>query len=208
MKDLELIATSIPVVPRDLHVTPKDLHVIPRDLHATSSVIKPLPWLPSAGFEAKMNVDGGLSRSGNQGASAVVCRKKEGQYLGASALVFDGPIDLASLEAHACNEVLALASDLNMSSVCVTSDCAEVVANIGTAAPCHYATILRKINHRRGSFSALNFVHEKRKHNEEAHVLAKAASSLLSRRHLSLASLTHIVLFSHEHYCLIKGTNC
>jgi hypothetical protein len=45
----------------------------------------------------------------NFGAVAVVCRSREGEYLGASALVVQGIADPGILEALACREALALA---------------------------------------------------------------------------------------------------
>ena len=50
-----------------------------------------------------------LCRQENRGAATVVYRNKNGLFLGASAVVFEGLVDPASLEAH---EPLALASDL------------------------------------------------------------------------------------------------
>jgi ribonuclease HI len=84
----------------------------------------------------KINVDGGLSRNGARGAAAAICRDKRGQFVGASVVVFDGLVDPATLEAQACNEAMSLAIDLHLDSVCVASDCVEVVANIETGAPC------------------------------------------------------------------------
>lgn len=63
----------------------------------------------------KINVDGGLSRDGSRGAAAAVCRDAAGMFLGASVVVVKGMTDPACLEAAACNEALALASDLNVS---------------------------------------------------------------------------------------------
>ena len=68
-------------------------------------------WLPPAETEVKINVDGGLSRSGNKGAAAAIYRDCNGTFLGASAVVFDGLSDPASLEAWACNEALSLGQD-------------------------------------------------------------------------------------------------
>ena len=90
-------------------------------------------------FRLKFNVDGGISRHGHVGAAAVICRDKEGLFLGASALVFDGLNDAAALEAHACNEALALATDLNLTRLLIASDCLEVVNRIETASATHYS---------------------------------------------------------------------
>jgi hypothetical protein len=55
--------------------------------------------------DMKLNVDVGQSRHGGKGATTVVCRDASGKFVGASATVFDGLADLASLEAHGCNEL-------------------------------------------------------------------------------------------------------
>ena len=92
-----------------------------------------------------LNVDGGLSRDGTRGAAAAVCRDQNGSFLGASAVVFEGLVDPPTLDAHACKQALSLADDLYVDSLCIASDCAEVVASINTGVPSCYVTILREI---------------------------------------------------------------
>ena len=101
---------------RDLHAKPKDLHVTAGNsrTRATSP-----GWLPPTDAKAKLNIDGGVSRSGRRGAAAVVCRDRAGAFLGASARVFEGLTDPPSLEAQSCNEALALAMDLNLNYICL-----------------------------------------------------------------------------------------
>lgn len=112
---------------------------------AVSPVLRAAPrWIPPVNELAKLNVDGGLSRQGNRGAAAVVCRDHTGRYLGASAVVFDGLVDPVSLEAHACNEALALAADLHIHRLMVASDCLEVVKNIKKGAASVYAPKMLK----------------------------------------------------------------
>lgn len=60
------------------------------------------------GEAAKIDSDGGLSRHCNMGAEVTASREEEGRFVGASAVVFDGLVDRASMEAHGCNEALAL----------------------------------------------------------------------------------------------------
>ena len=60
-------------------------------------------------------------------------------------MVFDGLIEPASLEAHACSEALALARDLNLQNLVIASDCLEVISNINNKASPVYAPILREI---------------------------------------------------------------
>jgi len=122
-----------------------------------------------------------------------VCRDKHGKYLGASAVIFEGLLDPAILEARACSEALALALDLHVRSVCVASDCQEVVARIADDSPCRFFPILQDIKHQRRSFSDVDFIYESRRHNGEAHALAKAAASLPPGRHVWLAILPEII---------------
>jgi hypothetical protein len=53
-----------------------------------------------------------------QGAIAVVCRRQDGHYLGASAMVLAG---------HAWREALALAEDLHVNKITIANDCLRVV---------------------------------------------------------------------------------
>ena len=61
-----------------------------------------------------MNVDAGFSKVGDRAASAVICRDKGGNYLGASTIIYEGRLDPTTLEAQACSEALSLASDLQV----------------------------------------------------------------------------------------------
>ncbi|PNT74245.1 hypothetical protein BRADI_1g11066v3 [Brachypodium distachyon] len=63
----------------------------------------------------KFNVDGGVAKTQNKGASAVVCRDLQ---------------DPPTLEALACCEALALPKDLNADKLYIASDAAEVVKGI------------------------------------------------------------------------------
>ena len=138
-------------------------------------------------------MDGGISRHGHVGAAAVICRDKEGLFLGASPLVFDGLNDAVALEAHACNEALALAMDLQLTDLLIASDCLEVVNSIGTSSATHYSPVLHEITARRRDFNHVKFKFEHRENNFEAHALAKAASSLPVGRHIWLGTVPDII---------------
>ena len=148
---------------------------------------------PDDGACVKINVDGAISRRGTTGAAAAVCRDRFGNYLGASAIVLDGLVDAPSLEAHACNEALVLAMDLNVSHAIIASDCMQVVTDIKRGASASYAFLLSEINERRNDFVKISFCFERRESNFEAHALAKAASSLPSDRHMWLGILPDII---------------
>ena len=122
-----------------------------------------------------------------------MCRDRNGNYLGASAIIVEGLLDPVILEAQACSEALALATDLQVQSICVATDCCEVVTRIKDDSPCKFFPILQDIKHQRRVFRAVEFIHESRKHNGEAHALAKAAASLPPGRHVWLTSVPDII---------------
>ena len=74
-----------------------------------------------------------MARSRHGGAAAAICRDRDGQYLGSSAVVFQGITDPMMLETYACREALALAEDLATMNICVASDCQEVVYDMAPA---------------------------------------------------------------------------
>ena len=110
----------------------------------------------------------------------------DGSYLGASAICFEGVSDPASLEALACREALALASDLMQTQVVVASDCKEVVSNISEGNGGTHAHIIREIKQMESEFQSCSFIFERRTTNIEAHSLAKYALSLSIGRHVWL----------------------
>ena len=77
---MKLLRSPTHASSKDLHVTPRGMHVTPRDLSARSRVHAGQPvqlaWLPPESHDVKINADGGFSKIGDRGASAVVCRDK------------------------------------------------------------------------------------------------------------------------------------
>ena len=143
-------------------------------------------WIPPPPGSHKINVDGALSRNRRVGVAAAICRDSNGNYLGASAVVYGGVRDPMILETYACREALALAEDLHEQNIKVASDCQGVVQDIneGTAGP--NAAVIHEIIDRRASFSSCSFVFERRNNNFEAHNLAKFACNLDIGRHIWL----------------------
>lgn len=97
-------------------------------------------WTPPSRF-TKLKVDWVLSRSSNIGFFGVVCRDSEGTYLGASNINCQDVIEPATLEAFVCCEALALAKDLSLSNIVVTSDYKKVIQDINQAARGKHASI-------------------------------------------------------------------
>lgn len=65
--------------------------------------------------------------------------------------------DSSTLEALGCNEALSLAADCKVTSICVGSDCLEVVRNIKEMPKSKYYAILKEIDVRRRSFANVVF---------------------------------------------------
>ena len=101
-------------------------------------------------------------------------------------MVFAGISDPATLECMAIREALALADDLNVSTIQVASDSKVVVEDIRDNNPTAYGAIIHEIIEHRSNFLLCNFCHEFRSSNIEAHKLAKHALSLPAGRHVWL----------------------
>lgn len=105
---------------------------------------QPTSWLHPLMGVVKIRVDGVVARSVREGSSPAICRDSEGNYLGASALKL--LVDLATMEAIACWEALALAAGLSTTDVLIATDCKQLVENIKTGTEgLHMASSLRKL---------------------------------------------------------------
>lgn len=74
-------------------------------------------WIPPPTDVHKMNTDAAVSTSNSRGVVGVICRDDQGVFVGASAVVFEGITDPEILEALACSEALALATDLHLTKI-------------------------------------------------------------------------------------------
>ena len=153
-------------------------------------------WIPPSPGETKLNADGAVAKSSNIGAVGVICRNAEGQFLGASALVFKGVTKPATLEAYACREALALAEDMVVTKVRIASDCLRVINDLKSQVRRgEYCMILNDIHETKSSFLSCEFVHEQRASNSEAHNLARMATTLDIGRHVWLnGPLDHLCI--------------
>ena len=113
--------------------------------------------------------------TGRAAAAAAVARDGTGAFQGASVLITQGVTDPESMEAIACREGLALASDLAIRKVRIASDNINVVKNIRGDSKGIYGHIVQEIKARAGSFASSEFVHEGRASNEDAHKLARSS---------------------------------
>jgi hypothetical protein len=60
----------------------------------------------------EINVDSALSKNVSMASVAAIARDEDGRFMGASALVLRGIVDLEVMESIACREGMALAADL------------------------------------------------------------------------------------------------
>lgn len=115
-----------------------------------------------------------------------MCRDASGLYLGSSAIRIRGITDPPTLEALACREALALATNLALSHVIIASDCQGVVKDIHKQEGGMYASIVKEIVETARTIDDCNFIFEGRVTNLEAHSLAKHAFGLDFGRHVWL----------------------
>ena len=71
-----------------------------------------------------------MAKSSNRGAIGAICRSDHGIFLGASAVIFDGIMNPATLEALACGKDLVWGEDLLESDVQLVTDCLRVVRDL------------------------------------------------------------------------------
>jgi hypothetical protein len=106
--------------------------------------------------------------------------------MGSSAVVFKGVSDPPTLEALACREALALATDVALNRLVIASDCKQVVSDIAAGTGGQYAAIVQEINIQRLDFQEVSYIFKGRSSNKEAHSLARFALFLDQGRHLWL----------------------
>lgn len=170
LADLEMIAC--PDVPRH---SQRDAYEYPR-------------WIALPSEFAKINGDAVVSKNTSSRAVVVVARDINGTHLGASTLLFEGLDDPETLEALACREALALASDLSLRKMILARDCVTVMKNLRSKGkgPCGH--IEMKIEERAKSIEEVCFAHENTASNTKSHNLTRYVLSLPAGRHLSCNS--------------------
>ena len=169
----------------------------------TARQVKPTSgsrWIPPPEGVSKVNVDAATSKNSSISAIAAVARRADGLFLGASTVVMNGLTDPETLEALACREGLALAADLNLLKVRLASDCSNVIRNLSGTGMCTYGHIITETKARAASFLGVEFVHEGRSTNIDAHCLARSSVSAPVGRHVWFNSppegvaVTHVII--------------
>ncbi|CAN6318053.1 unnamed protein product [Urochloa humidicola] len=130
-------------------------------------------WIPPPPGFVKINVDAALAKNSTKVSMAAIARNEAGNFMGASALVVEGISDPEMAEAMACREGMALASDLVLQKFKLATDCLNIIRNLHGTAMGAYGHVVREIKARAADFNDVNFVHEGREANADAHRLAK-----------------------------------
>jgi predicted transposase YbfD/YdcC len=112
--------------------------------------------------------------------------------------VFQGRNEPETLEAMACREALALASDLVITKLVITSDCLNVVKSFKEGTRGCYAHVILEIKARSREFESVVLVHENRKNNKEAHTLARSSLYNEVGRHVWLVAPPEGVCIPHN----------
>jgi hypothetical protein len=191
------------MIHEDLHLSPMAMHAFVesflRDLELSAPKVKEGPrrqaagrsrqWIPPLGGASKINVDGAVAKSRRLGAASAVCRSPNDTFLGAAATVYDGVCDPGCLEALACHEGVALAYDLNLQAAMIGANCLEVAQGLQDKNLGRFSSILQEIRDAATRRGGTRFRHEGRASNDEAHRLAKMATTLPAGRHVWLGTL-------------------
>jgi ribonuclease HI len=123
-------------------------------------------------------VDTIVAREGANGVVGAICRDDHEKFVVVSVRVIPRITEPEALEAIACSEALTLAEDIGIDKMNVVSDCLNVIRNIDEMSRCPYMMFLQEIHEKTKAFDCVQFVHEGRECNREAHVLAKYACTL------------------------------
>jgi ribonuclease HI len=129
-------------------------------------------------------VDAATSKNSTIAAVAAVVRGEDGGFLGASSVVFNGVTDPETLEVMACREGLAVVADLLLQHLHIASDCINEVRSISGLGKGAYGHIVQEINSRKEAFHSVEFTHEGRTANIDAHNLARSSIYLHLGRHV------------------------
>jgi hypothetical protein len=124
-----------------------------------------------------------------RGIGIAICRDETGAFVGGSVLAVPRICNPATLEAVACQEGLALAVDLNLRKLQVSSDCLEVIKS-HVLTNSSYFSILREIDMRRLAFENVSFSHDSRCSNTHAHNLVRFFVYLEHERPFVVARIT------------------
>ena len=96
----------------------------------------------------------------------------------------EGLTDPETLEALACREGLALAVDLNLQRIYIASDCLNIIRSIEGEGKGLYGHVVQELKATTTGFQLVQFVHEARSSNVDAHCLARGSLDRDLGRHV------------------------
>jgi ribonuclease HI len=141
-------------------------------------------WLAPPEGLMKLNVDAAVSKNSATASVAAVARNSRGAFLGASVVVMEDINVPETLEAMAAREGMALAADLGLRSFRLASDNVGVIRSIHSEGFGCYGHVVREIQSAAAGFDRVQFVHEGRDANVDAHRLARGALYTDKGRHV------------------------
>jgi ribonuclease HI len=169
----------------------------PRAVKASVQTRHP-KWLPPPAGCTKVNVDAAISKNLGRASVAAVARDQTGMFLGASGVVLEGITDVETAEAIACREGLALASDLTLQSIRLASDSANVIRSLEETGMGPYGQVVKEVKARARDLNFVDFAHENRSSNVDAHNLARSLISFVPGRHVWLLTPPEGVCNSYD----------
>ena len=101
-------------------------------------------------------------------------------------MVLEGITEPETAEVIACREGLALASDLMLTSFRLASDCANAIRSMAGTGMGPYGQVVKEIKEEARDFVFVDFVHENRNFNVDAHALARSLISFDTGWHVWL----------------------
>jgi hypothetical protein len=122
-------------------------------------------------------MDAAMAKTTTGGAVGDVCRLADGEFLGASSLTVQGITDPTTMEAIACQEVIALAQDLQLNQITVASDCLTVINALRQPFYGSFSMVIDEAQSNAAHVAKVTFRHENRLSNIDAHNLARIAVS-------------------------------
>jgi ribonuclease HI len=139
--------------------------------------VKKVHWCPPPDGVIKVNFDAAFKTETYQGASGVVLRNAQGQFVAAKCKQHGSIPDALTAEAYAYHDAALLIKDLGLTKVIVEMDCQELVAlwNSRTSNRCAIIPVLNQIQELSRQCTHFVFAHVRRGANMAAHYTANFA---------------------------------
>lgn len=143
-------------------------------------------WLPPPSKMCKVNVDTAISKNSNVSVVVAVARDTNGVFFGASTQVNVGHDQLEN-NISSClqrtHDVGERSTSPTVQRFRLATDCANAAMSINGLGTESYDLIIREIQARREDLQTIKVVHENRKSNVDAHLLAKSLLFSQNGRH-------------------------